>query len=135
MPRKKSKIKILEKECEKLMNEIAELLWEKECLVCKSKEKVLIHHFIPRKLAKHLVYNPINWIFLCQKCHFSLHKRENHTISVEIYKKKGEDWYKRLISLYKEKPIKMSRKKFLEIEKAKLLSLRRTLLLEICENT
>ena len=31
MPRKKSKIKLLKEECEKLMNEVAELLWEKEC--------------------------------------------------------------------------------------------------------
>jgi 5-methylcytosine-specific restriction endonuclease McrA len=128
MPKKKSKIKILKKECEKLMNEVAELLWEKECLICKSREKVLVHHFIPRHLAKHLIYNPHNWVFLCKKCHFELHKKENPTIVIEIYKKKGEDWYKRLLSLYKKKPGGISPKKFLEIEKAKLLSLLRRIL-------
>jgi len=128
MPRKKSKIKLLKEECEKLMNEVAELLWEKECLVCGSKKNVVIHHFIPRHLAKHLIYSPYNWVFLCQKCHFNLHKRENHVIAVEIYIKREQKWYSRLLSLYRKKPEKISPLKFLEKERAKLEALKRHLL-------
>jgi 5-methylcytosine-specific restriction endonuclease McrA len=120
MPRKKSKIKLLKEECEKLMNEVAEILWEKECVVCGSRKDVVIHHFIPRRLARHLIYNPTNWVLLCSKCHFDLHKRENHMIAVEIYKRGGEEWYSELLSFYEKKPEKMSFLKFLEKEKAKL---------------
>jgi hypothetical protein len=79
-------------------------------------------------LAKHLIYSPYNWVFLCQKCHFNLHKRENHVIAVEIYIKREQKWYSRLLSLYRKKPEKISPLKFLEKERAKLEALKRHLL-------
>jgi 5-methylcytosine-specific restriction endonuclease McrA len=109
MPRKKAKKTILKEECERLMYQLAKMLYGKRCEVCGKGSKLLVHHFIPREKCKALVYNPLNLIVLCSSCHFDLHIRQNSLIAGKIIEKRGMGWLKKLTDIY-EKAKKEKRK-------------------------
>jgi 5-methylcytosine-specific restriction endonuclease McrA len=109
MSRKKSKKSLLKEKCERLMFELATLLYGKKCEVCGKSSKLLVHHFIPREKCKALIYNPLNLIILCSSCHFDLHIRQNSLIAGKIVEKRGISWLKKLNEIY-EKVKKEKRK-------------------------
>jgi len=125
MPRKKSKVKILKEECKKLIYELAIKWFGKECEICGSTENLIVHHLVPRKLCKELIYEPLNLVVLCKKCHFELHKKQNPFIVLKIASKRGRKWMKDLEKIFKEKRGAKypSRVSFLSQAKSKLLIL------------
>ena len=103
MPRKPSKLKKLQKECEDLMYEVAFRFYGKKCEICNASKDLIVHHFIPRKLCKSLIYELLNFVVLCKKCHFELHKRQNPFIILKIASKRGKKWIEYLETIFKEK--------------------------------
>ena len=77
-----------------------------ECPICKRFYKVKsmdCHHLIPKSVAPHLIYSQWNLIFLCHKCHHTVHTYMdgNKTESVDVIEKKGSkaDLYQTALEL------------------------------------
>jgi len=103
MSRKPSKLKKLQKECEDLMYNVAFKFYGKRCEICNARKDLIVHHFIPRKLCKGLIYELLNFVVLCKKCHFELHKKQNPFVILKIASKRGKKWIEYLEKMFKEK--------------------------------
>ena len=80
-------------------------LWKKlflktKCEICGGTWKLTGHHFYYKGSFKHLIYEMLNCVTLCGRCHFSLHfgggpkKVENKIIAV-----RGDKWFKKLTKM------------------------------------
>ena len=81
----------------------AVLLKNNRCEVCGSTFGLTAHHFFPRSSAGHMIYLVENGVSLCQSCHFKHHFANNPTIHYKIIARRGENWYKNLEEISKEK--------------------------------
>jgi 5-methylcytosine-specific restriction endonuclease McrA len=89
---KKDIKKELKKECEKLFKEIVCKRANGHCEACESTFGVTAHHYIPRSLAGHMIYDLNNGICLCRNCHFAVHRKSDPSIIHIIYVRRGEKW-------------------------------------------
>jgi len=103
MPRRKTEKTLIKEECERLMYQLAFLLYGKKCEVCGNNWRLVVHHFIPREKCKNLTYEPLNLVVLCANCHFDLHIRQNSLVAGKIVEKRGREWLDKLTMLYEER--------------------------------
>ncbi len=97
---KKKLITKVKKACDILFSKYIRLR-DGECQRCGSVEFLQNSHTIPRSRSKHLVFNEINCIALCIKCHlYFWHK--NPLEATEWFKQKFPDRYDYLM---KEKEV------------------------------
>lgn len=101
MKRGNKKRKLIQ-EAEKLMNCHKKKTGEERCEVCGGNWRLIIHHFISRRQAKFLTYEPLNWIILCANCHFGHEIKKDPRIAATIIEKKGKKWYNNLMKLYEK---------------------------------
>jgi len=102
MARTKSKKSQLKDKAEHLMYELAFKLYGSKCENCNGSWRLVVHHFIPRRLCKALTYELFNWIILCANCHFAHHTKSNPQIHIKILEKRGKKWLKKLNKLYEK---------------------------------
>ncbi len=103
--RGKSKTSILQKKCDKLLQEEGRARYSK-CEVCGNPMSCL-HHFFPKSISAVLRYDWGNLIPICQGCHMRHHSAGDPRIHATIIKKRGQKWYDTLLKR-KNKTIKVN---------------------------
>jgi len=93
---KKESLKSLEKNADRLYQEVGRSLYNK-CLICGGEYSCL-HHFFPKSTSSALSYDIDNGIPICVKCHCRIHSSDDPTNNIIIISAKGEKWLKDLIS-------------------------------------
>lgn len=94
-------LKKLQKTADKLWQDVIRKLYI-ECIVCGAPLK-LGHHFFAKHLSNNLRYNIENGVPICVKCHFKHHRSEDPIVLITVYKKWGEEWFNRLLSISRTK--------------------------------
>ena len=108
MKNKKAKLR---SKADKLFYEVC-LKRNPYCLLCGKKANQ-VHHFKPKSLYGHLRYEYLNAISLCFSCHFKL-THQDKSLSAKIAWKKGNDWYKKIEALAKNRPTSYQTTKWYE---------------------
>lgn len=96
-PKQRLKLK-----ADRLVKEVVIMIEEGICEVCGSTFAVTAHHFFPRSLAGHMVYDLDNLVCLCRNCHFAHHTKSDPRIHQSIIEKNGEIWYNKLLKRKQE---------------------------------
>lgn len=91
----KSKISQLQKKCDKRLQEEGKIRYNK-CEVCGNPISCL-HHFFPKSISAVLRYDWDNLIPICNGCHMRHHSAGDPRIHATIIKKRGQDWYDKLL--------------------------------------
>ena len=108
----KSKISILQKKCDKKIQEQGRLKYDR-CEVCNNPMSCL-HHFFPKSISAVLRYDWMNLIFICNGCHMRHHQAGDPRIHATIIRRRGQKWYNQLLKK-KEKTIKTNVKYYEDI--------------------
>jgi len=75
-----------------------------KCEVCGGNYLTTAHHYWLRSDAIHLIYEPLNFITLCCKCHTKLHFRDQKVVEYQIIAKRGKKWLNKLNKLKEKAP-------------------------------
>ena len=99
----------LQKNKKKKLRGMADRLWYRAylksfCEVCGINYQLQGHNFYYKGSYGHLRYLEENHITLCKKCHFVLHHQDPKKITDQIINKRGQEWYKKLRDISREKP-------------------------------
>ncbi len=86
----------------------ADKLWyhkhlKENCEIC-GKRANQVHHFFPKGHYAHLRHDEDNAISVCQGCHMKIHFTGSPEPIQILIKKRGEEWYNRLLEKSKERP-------------------------------
>ena|ERR1051325_9315645 len=95
----KDKRQILQKNCDRLLQELITTL-HPNCEVC-GKPAICGHHIFPKSTSNRLRYELGNISALCNWCHFS-HHNGNPLIFDTILNKRGDEWWSALKEMKKE---------------------------------
>lgn len=111
--KKKSKdpVKILQKKCDQLMQQIYTKKYPK-CDIC-GKPTYCMHHFIEKSRSNRLRYEEENLIPLCFKCHYGVHNscagrmlnnvlRSYNFMDAIINKRGGKKWKEKMEKMGRE---------------------------------
>ena len=74
------------------------------CELCNGTFKATAHHYYYRSDSPHLIYEPLNFITLCAKCHSRLHFRDPKIVEAQIVAKRGKAWLNKLTRKRKNAP-------------------------------
>src|SRR3990167_784827 len=62
----------------------------KKCEMCNKPYQVL-HHFIFKSQSNYLRYEPRNYVFVCNGCHYKFHQPDP-MIYIRLNKLRGQEW-------------------------------------------
>lgn len=116
------KKKELEKRANELWKRICQVRWDDKCEICMSRDRLQVHHYIPKSKSNYLRYDYMNGVILCLSCHFRFHNSHNpddiRELCDRIRKQRGTYWC-HYIDKNKKERVKTNQK-WLEGEIAKL---------------
>ncbi|MCR4330229.1 MAG: HNH endonuclease [Candidatus Roizmanbacteria bacterium] len=64
---------------------------KEKCELCFHAYQV-VHHFIPKSLSNYLRYDPMNFIYICSKCHSKFHSFPDPMIGIRVERIRGDKW-------------------------------------------
>jgi len=116
---KLSPIGKLQRECDKLMQEIGKKIHPHSIISGNPTE--VHHHFVPKSVCTALRYDWDNLIPLTNAEHCRLHQSPDPDIEMRIAEIKGVDWYKAL-QAKRRQTIKVNREYYTKVYKNLLLT-------------
>lgn len=75
----------------------------RKCEGCLFRPFDVMHHHIPKSQSNAGRYLDENLIFLCNGCHYGIHRRGDLQIVSRYSEKRGKEWVERMNELKKER--------------------------------